>query len=619
MSRARLTIFFVCSVLATASAFAQTDPYGATLQVSVDPTITDGTPNVTITYTFGAYTNSNYLWLFHNGIAELPLFTWTHSGTWNLALSPGSYTVYAVVNGGTVAAIAVFSVPQPPPQNQNGAIPGFDLSDATLPSADNRILMSIAPWDHFESRFQVASPVAGVARFRVSGTLTDYLTHQPKPGTVYLRLEDPADTAAYVVGAGDARAGDNLGACASLGGTVTGSSCQAPLATQADANGRFEAIVAAPLSAAGNNYQATASFDPNFSCRAPNPCAKSGIFTLWKRIYVEEEHMFRTGAFIRDFAESGGNRIPVSEAAPFQVLTSDVSQLELIHADRGQGEGFYFDFVTFHSLEQDADGAWSIRVNGTVPRDYGELHDPQQATQGQNPITDVMRDAIGVVGAGTFDPVDDLVNPLFETMFVEVRDTPPLVVAEVPYIPELRYQTALYFSSQWLENGMTINAFSRHVNPNVFHRMTVTQTPLVRDAQTGRRGAELGVTLVGGGSNYSLILVQRVADITAGRIPDPLAPSGLAGQEYLNLFAPRVEGEVTAHETVHFWVHTGGSDGHGHCAHQRWQHDGLNCLMHVPYAGPGLGDGLVDLHYENHGGNSEYITVRQAADPVSQN
>jgi hypothetical protein len=64
-------------------------------------------------------------------------------------------------------------------------------------------------------------------------------------------------------------------------------------------------------------------------------------------------------------------------------------------------------------------------------------------------------------------------------------------------------------------------------------------------------------------------------------------------------------------------VHTGRVD-FGHCNFQRWEHDGLNCLMHTPYAGPGLADGLVHLHYESNGADSEYSDVRRAADPVSQ-
>jgi hypothetical protein len=44
----------------------------------------------------------------------------------------------------------------------------------------------------------------------------------------------------------------------------------------------------------------------------------------------------------------------------------------------------------------------------------------------------------------------------------------------------------------------------------------------------------------------------------------------------------------------------------------------LNCLMHEPYSGPGLADGIVDLHYIQHGADSEYMTIRRAADPVPQ-
>src|SRR5439155_21314716 len=106
-------------------------------------------------------------------------------------------------------------------------------------------------------------------------------------------------------------------------------------------------------------------------------------------------------------------------------------------------------------------------------------------------------------------------------------------------------------------------------------------------------------------------------DLVAGNVPDPRG-GGPFGPQYIGLPQSAVIGETTAHETVHFWVPRGGVDGHGHCAAERWEHDSLNCLMHTPYIGLGLADGLVDLHYENNGADSEYMTVRQASDPVPQ-
>jgi hypothetical protein len=90
------------------------------------------------------------------------------------------------------------------------------------------------------------------------------------------------------------------------------------------------------------------------------------------------------------------------------------------------------------------------------------------------------------------------------------------------------------------------------------------------------------------------------------------------GTEYIGFDPLVINGETTAHETVHFWVHTGGPKNDGHCLDVSYRNSQLNCLMHKDYQGPGHADGIVDLHYLQHGADSEYMTVRRAADPIPQ-
>jgi hypothetical protein len=600
---------------------------GAALQVAVDPTVNDGlTPNVSIAYSFGRYTASDFILIFNGSTQAARLFFLSGSGTWNLNLGPGSYSVRAVVCGSRQAAAATFSITAPP--TQHGAIPSFEFfAQGAGPCAaspcDDRILASIAPWDHYESKYQEPSPAAGTVRFKVRGTLLDSITHQPKSGTVYLRLEDPDDTAPYVVANGDAHT-PNFGACASFGGSTPGTACQAPFAVQADANGRFEATVSAPIpvtgaahatAAAGNNYQITASADAAFPCVGLNPCAKSGIFTLWKRVYVEEEHMFRNGAFIVERAPARASVMAVSNDAPFRGLTPDVSLLRLVHADTGApGDSFYADTVTFHALEQNRAGGWNVRILGSLPRAYGET----LPAGTRPPVNGLLRDGVGVLQSGTYDPNTAYTSPLLESAFVELQSVPPLAVTETPYAQEIPLPYVQYYSSRWLQHRAPTAPAGHFILPaadNVFHRIGITQTELMR--RNNGWGVELGVTIVGGSVHSSVINVQRIADLSAGTVRDP-QQQNLIGTEYRNLPALTINGETTAHETVHFWVHSGGSDGVGHCVHDRWQRDGLNCLMHEPYRGPGLADGLVHLHYENHGGDSEYMSIRWAPDPVPQ-
>lgn len=419
---------------------------------------------------------------------------------------------------------------------------------------------------------------------------------------MYLRLADPPDSAPYA--AGDAHVGDNAGTATFVG--ASGSSITAT----ADATGHFTATLLINGHTAGDNWQITGSADANMTCTNPNPCAKTGIFELWKRVYVEEEHMLRAGSFVRDAVLAGTALVPVSDSLPFQGLTSDSSVLELVHADTGGGEGYYSEFVTFHALEQDGNGKWSVRLKTNLGHDFGSKAAPQ------TPVLLVQRDGIGVVDAGTFDAANVYVEPLFAEMFTDIAPLPPLQVQEVPFVPELTPSSALFFCSRWLQHATNVTGTIRQPEDNVFHRLNVSQTTLVRVTQSGQYGAELGLTSVKGGMHYSLICTGRIEDLAAGKVHDP--NGNLVGQEYVGLVPTIVEAETTAHETVHFWVHSGGVDGSGHCTAQRWQHDGLNCLLHRPYAGPGLADGLVELHYENHGSDSEYMTVRRAADPVPQ-
>src|SRR5436305_195004 len=148
-----------------------------------------------------------------------------------------------------------------------------------------------------------------------------------------------------------------------------------------------------------------------------------------------------------------------------------------------------------------------------------------------------MRDGIGVVSAGTYESNDAYVAPLFATMFVDLAPSPQ-IVTEVPHKVTLDRNEQRYFSIRWFQNA-TGNAFSRQANPNVFHRLVVADAPLI--AQAGGVGADLGITNVSGGTNYSLIFAQTIVDLTAGLIP----PFGAL----YSAFNPFVlNGETTAHE-----------------------------------------------------------------------
>jgi hypothetical protein len=201
-------------------------------------------------------------------------------------------------------------------------------------------------------------------------------------------------------------------------------------------------------------------------------------------------------------------------------------------------------------------------------------------------------------------------------MFVELKPIPQALTV-VPYVAEFRGPSPLFFASTWLQNGAfrANNLLLRDAQPNVFHRIICRSRELVPDPLTHLRGAELGLTAVSSNTNWSFINAQRIDDLSRAPIFD-LATRTRIGTEYTGANATILNGETTAHETIHFWVHAGGVDQAGHCMEQSHNNGNLNCLMHRPYRGPGHDDALVDLHYLQHGGNSEYMTIRRAADPV---
>lgn len=478
----------------------------------------------------------------------------------------------------------------------------------TANSEDGRILISKAPWDvGYPSVLQLASSTSGHAEIRVSGTRKDAVTLLPRPGIVYLRVADPPDSAAYR--ATDAHNDDNDGAPAMINGAAS-------TAVQTDAQGRFEATLVATSQVAGDNYQVVGSVDPTFNCG--NVCRRTSVFTLWKRIYVEQQQMFRQGTFIDNLAEVGTHEIPIEDPVPFQALAAG-EVLQLVHAESGLGEGFYFDFVKFESIQRKPNGRWFIATapDSPVPRDYGAPDNIPSSS-----FLKVIRDGVGVVSAGTFETNPSYAGPLFASMFVELRPIAS-AVTEVPYLAEVQVRNSpvgTFFANHWLQQGVrTANHITSRPDSNVFHRIAARQAPLVRQ-QGFCSGAQLGATNVGGESNYSYIFDQRIQDVAAGAVTDSIAGCPPVGVEYLNAPVFTLNGETTAHETVHFWIRTARQpdmDGQGHCSRPRYL-DATNCLMHTPYAGPELYDGQVLLHYDMNGAHSEYMWVRRDPDPVPQ-
>jgi hypothetical protein len=431
---------------------------------------------------------------------------------------------------------------------------------------------------------------------------------------VYFRVTDPPDTAPYTIAAHDAKTDDNDPA-GPKGALIVPTPCAnapsgAPPCTTSGSDGWARVILTVTDHAAGDNYLVEGSTDPAFACGSS--CPRSGLITAWKRLYVEEQHMFRAGRFVNGEVRGGTSEIPVDDPTPFLNLHLH-DRLELVHAAAPGSGSYFFDIVSFKTVVQKSDGSWRVVTENPVPRYYGALGDDHLTLD----IQKVARDGIGIVAGGVYEPDITYVASLYASMFVDVVPISS-AVEEVPYVPEVTTLTALFYSSRWLQHRVAVPTTIGHPQPNVFHRMGVTQAPYVPDPRGGPCfGVELGFTMVGTGSELSMILVQRMQDVIAGTVIDPACHNRM-GAEYFAAPLVRVNGEVTAHETTHLWshsVHLPSVDGNGHCLRERYQHDGLECLMHAAYAGGGLFDGLVALHYESVN-DSEYMWVRREREPV---
>jgi hypothetical protein len=132
----------------------------------------------------------------------------------------------------------------------------------------------------------------------------------------YFKVLDPPDSAPYVPSASRV-AGDNLDPDHSTAGQLTGSGVSpvsgspGVFSATADSSGIIHLTLKTTAQYAGDNYQIEASLDPDFTCAAD--CKKTGVFTAWKRIYVEKQRMLRNGIPLSVAAHPGDTTIHIAD------------------------------------------------------------------------------------------------------------------------------------------------------------------------------------------------------------------------------------------------------------------------------------------------------------------
>ncbi len=186
----------------------------------------------------------------------------------------------------------------------------FSITDAA-PAEDRHVILSNLHSGYQYPRYQaLGGQDSAVPMFvRARGPSRQYEAGL----TVYLRVDDPADSAAYMNLSGNvlAHANDNDGPAALLDGNgITASATAGVYQATSGANGEIDFTLRLQSgTAAGDNYQIEASFDPTFPAGATT---KSGMLTAWKRVFVEKHLMLRNGMFLTRDAHAGETTIRVN-------------------------------------------------------------------------------------------------------------------------------------------------------------------------------------------------------------------------------------------------------------------------------------------------------------------
>ncbi|HEY0143854.1 MAG TPA: hypothetical protein VGF48_23405 [Thermoanaerobaculia bacterium] len=391
---------------------------------------------------------------------------------------------------------------------------------------------------------------------------------------VYFRVVDPPDTSPYIPSA-DRKANDNVGGAGQLSVTEAVSDASDNVMTELRITDRY----------GGDNYRVEASTDADFRC-APE-CPRTGLLTAWKRVYLENDLMYRRGSFVAR-PTSLGDRVRVTDIRPF--LGQEGRMFEIIHADApgASHRQFYRErHVIGEAVQQPGE------IGGHIVLQPGEAFANYYFPTSGDPV---LADAVGLL---TGNPADDyfrasdhVVQTLFAQAFVEYVPLAPAIPV-VPYVPSLNGRafadTWVNFAERWSES-----------DPRPNHQHVITATRLQRDATVHAEALTLR------GNSFIYLYADAI-----GMNQTLLA-------------------EVLAHEVAHLWRANSkpNPDHEEHCDYSAWNAPGKVCQARgtytcsAPNGGfetcPAFLDGVGAFHYQKtgEGVDSEYRWIRERCEPV---
>lgn len=557
----------------------------------------------------------------------------------------GPTTVFTVPNYDSVCPI---TPPPPPPPKPPVYLFQF-AANSNL--ADERVLLhkydsndtSGTLGTGLESPYQVNNNLLPPT-VRIEGAVT--ADGHGDARDVYFRVVDPPDTAPYAPhGSGN----DNLDTALPQGKLY----CYDGAGNRVDAvngvlrafsnhdgvAGRIRLFLETSPHVSGENYQIESSFEPTFTCATAgtggtNTCPRSVTFVTWKRMYVERDQMFRRGSFITKDIGPTETVVPVDDIAPFGA-PGTVLTVRLVHAPKAEvaaSEAFYAEdhTVTVVAATQGTNG---LQVPAhLLILDQGGLrnaYDIDSSVPNVAAVKPWLRDGVGVIGTGSdffvaeYGPgsTSTRVENVFAAAFVELRELNQQI-RDVPFAPPFKetqrplltlYQMERAFADKWCQHCI-------HVADTVEDLSLPNHIHLLAGNEANNRGVS-GESSVEAG-NFSWVYVGAIEKNTA-RARTPL--SGL--NAYIATY------ETVAHELAHQWrVNQPNTSGMtwGHCSANAYSNDGTWCRMHEPWVyndpaasmhNPERADGKIEFHYTGSGAtaDSEYLTIRRAAEPVPNN
>ena len=429
--------------------------------------------------------------------------------------------------------------------------------------------------------------------------VTDKSDGTPAAGRkVYFRVVDPPDESPYTP---QAEQLDNDNADVWNEGSV---GVVTPTSATSDSDGVVSTALFITSQYAGDNYAVEASPDPEFPA---GKVTRSGVLTAWKRVYLEQNRMFRRGTLLTSNVAPGDTTIAIADQRPFP---RPPFQVKLVHGPGVREFGGFFceEIVTIGEVIRKPGGN-----QGTLVLQSGAIANRYVASEvAAGDARSYLSDAVGL-WTGTpddhFASNFSLLQPLYDDAFVEYFHLPLQLAGTDGSIPFVEPAEPNLERSLMAENFLGLKWGRTNVRTGG-SAIALPNHQVIFAASRFQRGSNLrlGSASVAGGFNYAWL--------------------------YLSSMTTAVEREAVVHELTHQWrvnhgapYHHPGSEGHCDTAatpttkRYIYNSPSRKCVMTANiYQDPEATDGIVGFHYVTIQGqrDSEFLRIRHREEPIPQ-